>query len=243
MPLSLVTCEFIESLAMSASDRHSDSHFLLGLSARARGRDSGKGACERVYKRSVGWVPIDAGYSSVKIYSFMFSGSKDLYNEHLGASSAQPRSKLERQVGAAIEMETIAGRLRTSGHVYMDDMFALYAVRPYPCVSLCVSPCVCVCVAVFECLSWHENSQARPCRMCDSAHIDTQLHTHISLSMAVVNMTVIRTTQMLRMFAVLAKTCLAGATGALPERTFIKLEPGTIEAKAKFPSILFVLLF
>lgn len=105
-------------------------------------------------------------------------------------------------------------------------------------IRVCVS--VRVCVAVFECLSWHENSQARPCRMCDSAHIDTQLHTHISLSMAVVNMTVIRTTQMLRMFAVLAKTCLAGATGALPEHTFIKLEPVTLEAKAKFPSILFV---
>lgn len=45
-----------------------------------------------------GRVPIDAGYSSVKIYSFMFSGSKDLYNEHLGASNAQPRSKLERQL-------------------------------------------------------------------------------------------------------------------------------------------------
>lgn len=144
VPLSLVTCEFIESLAMSASERHSDSHFLLGLSARARGRDSGKGACERVYKRSVGWVPIDAGYSSVKIYSFMFSGSKDLYNEHLGASSAQPRSKLGRQVGAAIEMETIAGRLRTSGHVYMDDMFALCPVRPYPCVCECACLCSCV---------------------------------------------------------------------------------------------------
>lgn len=122
--------------------------FIRTFRTRARGRDSGKGACERVYKRSVGWVPIDAGYSSVKIYSFMFSGSKDLYNEHLGASSAQPRSKLERQVGAAIEMETIAGRLRTSGHVYMDDMFALCAVRPYPCVSQCVCLRVCVCVFV-----------------------------------------------------------------------------------------------
>lgn len=91
----------------------------------------------------------------------------------------------------------------------MDDMFALCAVRPYPCVRLSLCVCVRICVAVFECLSWHENSQARPCRMCDSAHT----HTHISLSMAVVNMTVIRTTtQMLRMFAVLAKTCLAEAT-------------------------------
>lgn len=74
----------------------------------------------------------------------------------------------------------------TSGHVYMDDMFALCAVRPYPwvCLSLflSLSLCVCVriCVAVFECLSWHENSQARPCRMCDSAH--THTHTYISVN-------------------------------------------------------------
>lgn len=63
---------------------------------------------------------------------------------------------------AAIEMETIAGRLHRSEHVYLDDLFAL-------------SPCVCV----FKCLSWHENGQATPAR-CVTLH--TQTYTYISVN-------------------------------------------------------------
>lgn len=72
------------------------------------------------------------------------------------------------RLGAAIEMETIAGRLHRSGHVYMDDLFALCAVRP----------CRCVCLSV--CLGMAKLDPAGCVILRTHAQLDTRTHTYIS---------------------------------------------------------------
>lgn len=119
-----------------------------------------------------------------------------------------------RKIEAGTRMETIAA----IGLVYVDDMFALS-----DCPVARLSGCPIVQLGV--CLGT-ENSQSLADVWDTSKQRYEYVRVHISLSMTVVNMTVIRTTQMLEWrVQSMAKTCLACLElGALHQkRTFIKL--------------------